>query len=360
VLKAAKRILAVGADTKNRFCLTQGKRIYLGPDLGDLSLADNYERLKKAISLALKKQKGQPQVVACDRHPGYLSTRLAIQCAQEINAKILYVQHHQAHIASVLQEHSLNRPVIGVAFDGTGFGLDGQIWGGEFLLVSGKSLERLAHFRNLAMPGAEQVIHEPWRMVLSILGGKAEEWLSNIPKDRQRIVMAMITKGINAPLTSSVGRLFDAAAALLGICQRSGYEAEGPIKLSALCEERITGNYDFEIMTTKGILIIDPTAVFMAMARELKRGQSQTVIATRFHNTMTQITIETLKRLVKSTGVTDIVYSGGVFQNQFLTRQLRRALNKKRYRVYSNEKNPVNDLNISLGQYYVSRYSSKN
>ena len=336
---------------KNRFLIAKGKNLRFGPDIGDLSEAENYERFKKEICKATAKLK--PDLTICDLHPGYLSTRLS----KTFGSKP--VQHHYAHIASVIEEHKLKRPVIGISFDGTGLGTDGNIWGGEFLLVDKKGFKRVAHLKYCKMPGGGKAIREPWRMVLSILGKRGVPFLKNIKKENKTLILSICKKNINSPLTSSAGRLFDAAAALIGICTHATYEAEGPIKLEKMTKTGIEKSYEFEILKENGSCIIDTKPVFLGMARDLKRKINKAIIATKFHNTMTNLIVETAKKISKKTGIRKIALSGGVFQNRFLRENVIKKLRFLKFNVFINENTPVNDLNISLGQYYVSGSTSK-
>ncbi|MGB2705856.1 MAG: hypothetical protein WBC74_03260 [Candidatus Omnitrophota bacterium] len=344
-------LVALGADMKNRFLVANGKTLRFGPDIGDLSDACNYEVFKKEVSKAIKNIK--PDIIACDLHPNYFSTQFAKTFVHRS------IQHHHAHIASVMHEHNLKKPVIGVSFDGTGFGTDGNIWGGEFLLVDRKSFKRLAHLKYNKMPGGDKAVSEPWRMVLGILGRKAIPFIKSVKKGDKEAVLSICEKNINSPLSSSAGRLFDAAAALLGICTHASYEAEGPIKLEAMCKDEIEGGYRFNISKQRGQYIIDVKPVFLGTIKDLKQGKSKKVIATRFHNSMADIIVKTLKKLSKNTRIKDVALSGGVFQNKFLRTKTIKALASSGFRVFANEKTPTNDLNISLGQYHVLSRSGK-
>jgi len=344
-----KTILAIGADMKNRFLVAENKKLHFGPEIGDLGDARNYEFFKKEIGKALKKCR--PGIVACDLHPGYFSTFFA----KEIHLwRKLSVQHHYAHIASVMQEHGLKGSVIGVSFDGTGYGTDGNIWGGEFLLVNKKGFERLAHLKYYMMPGGEKVILQPWRMVLSILGRNGASLLKKPKKEEKEVILSMMSKNINSPLTSSAGRLFDVAAALLGVCEYASYEAEGPIRLEAMCRDKIEESYRFKMLKRDGRYIIDTQSVFLGMVKDLAKGIDKGIIATKFHNSMAKIIVNTAKRLSNDVDIYDIALSGGVFQNRVLKTKVIKGLATSKLNVFTNTKTPVNDLNISLGQYYVS------
>jgi len=356
-------LAALGADIKNRFLIAKGKDLRFGPDISDLSEAQNYERFKKELRKATRKLK--PAVIACDLHPGYFSSA----GTGLLSGDVVKVQHHHAHIASVMLEHDLKKPVIGVSFDGTGYGADGHLWGGEFLLVDKKGFRRLGHLKYNKMPGGEKAINEPWRMALGILGRKAFPLLTGVERREKEAVLAMREKNINSPLSSSAGRLFDAAAALLGVCTHASYEAEAPIKLEAMCDGRTEETYGFNILKQKGQYIIDAEPIFLGMIKDLsakggsasggKQGKNKKVIASKFHNSMAGIIIKTVKKLSKESAVKDIALSGGVFQNKFLKAKTIKELTSSGSRVFTNEKTHLNDLNISLGQYYVLSRAGK-
>jgi hydrogenase maturation protein HypF len=352
-----KTVLALGADIKNRILLARGNALYVGRDLGDLSEVKNFSAFKKEVAESSKI--ARPDIIAYDLHPNYFSSLFAKTCQLTGAPRLLPVQHHHAHIASVMQEHDLNKPVIGISFDGTGFGLDGNSWGGEFLLVDKRGLRRLAHLKYRMMPGADKVVFEPWRMALSILGREAFTCLKGIGEKEKELTLAMIEKKINTPLTSSAGRLFDAASALLGICLRAAYEAEGPIKLEELCAAKITADYPFAIVKKDSTYIIDSDEVFFKMLQDLKKKVDKEVIAAKFHNSIVEIIIQTVKRLSRSLKIKDVALSGGVFQNNYLSQRAIKRLRSLGLDVFINQHAPVNDLNISLGQYYVSCRTGK-
>jgi len=349
----SKTILALGADIKNRFLLAEGKSFKAGPEMGDLGDAENYERFRRQVRKAAGKV--SPGVIACDLHPAYFSTRFAKELSiLDTRYSILPVQHHHAHIASVMEEYSLKGPVIGVSFDGTGYGTDGNIWGGEFLLVDKKGFKRLAHLKYRMMPGGDKAVSEPWRMVLSVLGPGGAKMVKGVSRKQKGLVLEMMSKEINSPLTSSAGRLFDAAAALLWICTHASRESEGPIKLEAMCDKKEEGSYPFDISRENGMCVIGTDGLFRGMVRDMGRGKSKKIIAARFHNSMGNIIVEVVKKLSKKTGVRDIALSGGVFQNGYLKERALRDLIGAGYQTFINRSNPVNDLNIAMGQYFVA------
>lgn len=354
-------VFATGADIKNKFLLAKGKNLYFGPEIGDLSQVTNYQRFKKEITKLIKSIKTNPGLVVCDLHPAYFSTRFAKESSSLFaqGYELIQVQHHHAHIASVLTESGIKKPVIGVAFDGTGFGSDGNMWGGEFLLVDGAGFRRLGHLKYRMMPGGDKVVWEPWRMVLSIMGEKGASFLPKVKNRDKELILSMMSTNINTPLSSSAGRFFDAAAALLGITVYASYEAEGPIKLEAMVDKSVTESYEFKTVKENGCYIIDVKPVFEGLIRDLKREKEKNILAAKFHNSMVEIILATVKRLAKDTGIKDIVLSGGVFQNKFLKTKATEKLISMGFKVFTNEKSPVNDFNISLGQYYVSGCSGK-
>ena len=353
-----KTILALGADIKNRILLARGKSLHFGRDLGDLSESGNFEQFTKEVRRFTRGLR--PDIVACDLHPNYFSSVFARDLQLKLKTfNLQLIQHHHAHIASVIQEHNLHRPVIGVSFDGTGYGQDGNSWGGEFFLVSKSGFERLGYLEYQMMPGGDKVVRQPWRMALSILGPRCVHLLRGVSKKDIQLVVEMLSKNINSPLTSSAGRLFDAAAALAGICLYASYEAEGPIKLQALCDAGIKQRYEFDVVRQNGHSVISTKQIFVEMIKDLNQGRSKNLIATKFHNTMAEIIVRVAKRLSRSLGIKDAALSGGVFQNSFLKTMVVNKLHSLGFRVFTNERAPANDLNISLGQYHVSGSTGK-
>jgi len=344
-------VLALGADIKNRFLFSKGRKLFLGPCLSDLSFSENYETLRKEVSEAVRSSR--PDIVACDLHPGYFSTRLAGELCRAGDEPVR-VQHHHAHIASVMFEHGLKGPVLGVSFDGTGYGTDGNMWGGEFLAADRKGFKRTARLKYWKMPGGDKVVPEPWRMVLSILGEKGSVFLEGVPARDRELVLAMLRAGVNSPLTSSAGRLFDAAAALLGFCLYARAEAEGPVKLELASDKNAKGSYGFSVSSEEGCDVVDTGRVFSGMASDLKKGVRKERIAAKFHNTMSDIIVKTAVRSSKGTGISRVALSGGVFQNGLLTRKVTEGLSDAGLEVFTNRDSVTNDLNIALGQYYVS------
>ncbi|NQT32653.1 MAG: carbamoyltransferase HypF, partial [Candidatus Omnitrophica bacterium] len=313
-MKTKETILAIGADLKSRFLFGKEGSLHPGPDIGDLSDVSNYERFKIETELLARDVGASPKVVVCDLHPAYFSTKFAKdgQSWFARDYKLVQIQHHHAHIASVMQEYALKGPVIGVSFDGTGYGTDGNIWGGEFLIVNREGFTRSAHFKYRMMPGGDRVVSEPWRMAVSVLGEEACSAITKVSGKDKDLVLAMMSKNINVPLTSSAGRLFDAAAALIGVCEYASHEAEGPIKLEAICEEDVEENYGYETVNNGTCDIIDVKITFKKMLEDIKKGRKKSVIAAMFHNTICEIIVKTVKKLSEQRGIKDVALSGGV------------------------------------------------
>jgi hydrogenase maturation protein HypF len=347
-----KMIFATGADIKSRFLLAKGDSLRFGPDIGDLSEAANYELFKKEVRKLIK---DKPDAAVCDLHPGYFSTRFA----KENYENVLPVQHHHAHIASVMHEHGLKGPVVGLCFDGTGYGTDGNIWGGEFIIAKGSTFERAGHLKYRMMPGGDKCVREPWRMALSVLGKEGACLLKQVPKKDKDLVLAMMEKGINSPFTSSAGRLFDAAAALLGICAYASYEAEGPIKLESISDKSLNESYGFKINREGGCYAVDTDGLFRGIAGDMKRKVRKNIIASKFHNSMAEIIVKMAKKLSKFYSIKDTALSGGVFQNNYLKEKVLAKLSRTDLNVFINDSVPVNDVNIALGQYHVFSSSRK-
>ena len=231
------RILALGAQSKGSFCLIKNGKLHVSNSFGDLSEAENFHRFEKEI----KKIKPEPKLIACDMHPEYASTKLANNLAKSVKR----IQHHEAHVASCIADNNIKGKIIGIAFDGTGFGRDANIWGGEFFVGSIKDLKRAAHLKYASMPGGEAAVREPWRMAFSYLRASNLANLTRLDKEKTRLLAQMMDKDINSPLTSSMGRLFDAVSSLVGICDRAEYEGQAAVELERAIEGPHTKIKDF-------------------------------------------------------------------------------------------------------------------
>ena len=352
-----QEVLAFGGELKNTFCLTKGHYAILSQHIGDL---ENYETMQFfAETLANLKHvfKVAPRVAAYDLHPGYMSTRMAM--ASGIEHKI-GVQHHHAHIASCMAENHLQGKVLGVAMDGTGFGTDGTIWGGEFLLADFAGFTRRAHLRNVLLPGGDAAVRQPWRMALSYLrdtfGQQLPSGLSSLQEidDKQiALVNSMLTRRIQTVETSSCGRLFDAVAALLGLASEVTFEGQAAIALEAAADRGIDRHYDFEIQENEP-MILDFRPVIAAIVQDLTRGRRAGEISACFHNTLSAAIGEVCGRIGAADGVDRICLSGGSFQNLYLLGRTVVELRRRGFGVFLHAQVPANDGGLSLGQAMIA------
>lgn len=349
-----KQTIALGAHLKNTFCLAKDNKVFLSHHIGDLENAQTLEALKKGIAQYKKLFDVTPVQVACDLHPEYLSTKFA----NETGLPIKQIQHHHAHLSSCLFDNRAKSPVIGVIFDGLGLGDDGKLWGGEFLIGGYKSYKRAATLKEMPMPGGEAAIKEPWRMALSYLkmaGIESREsgvspsqklWRASGSREKNNLINEMIHKKLNCPLTTSMGRLFDAVSSILGICQRANYEGQPAIELQMAADPTITDTYPYEISNRKGILEINP----LPMIDELIREKDKVKASSKFHNSIVSIILDTVIQLSQISNLKDVALSGGVFQNELLLDKTVNHLEKKGFKVYYHREIPTNDGGISIGQ----------
>ena len=347
-------VLACGAELKNTVCLTKEDRAFVSQHIGDLENLATYDAFLDTITHLEKILDVQPQAVACDMHPDYLSTRYA-QAQQEL--PVVPVQHHHAHIVSGMAENHLDGQVIGLAFDGTGYGTDGTIWGGEVLLVEKACFERVAFLEPLPMPGGAAAIKAPWRMAVSYLiqafgPGFRDldiEFTTAIDPHQAAIVSAMIAKGLNAPLTSSMGRLFDGIAALIGLRHSVAFEGQAAMELEMAAGPPSAGRYDVDWRPSDHIKI--PIApIVQGVVADLQQGADAALISRKFHTTLVHLFTDLCLYLRRETAVDQAVLSGGSFQNAILTDELTRSLISAGFSVYAHRLVPPNDGGIALGQ----------
>jgi hydrogenase maturation protein HypF len=355
-----EEVFAAGGLLKNTFCITKGRNAIVSQHMGDLENFEAMEFYKETFRNLRNTFRAEPKIVAHDLHPDYLSTAFALDYARERAipaSRVIAVQHHHAHIAGAMAENNLHGDVIGVSFDGTGFGTDGNIWGGEFLTTNRQQFKRAAHLKYARLPGGDMAAKEPWRMAISYLmdsGG-----VDSVKGFRQRIgskaavVEEMIHKGINSPYTSSMGRLFDAVASIIGLRDEITFEAEAAIELESVADNNDTGGYPFS-MSGSEPMEIDAAPLIRAVVQDVNKGASIETIAGRFHNAIADMTLTVCTKLRDSSGINDIVLTGGVFQNSLLTKLATGKLEKAGFKVYMQEKVPSNDGGISLGQAVVA------
>lgn len=348
-------LLAVGGQLKNTFALGQGGFAFLSHHLGDLDQFDALQAFQKDLDLFEDLFAIRPAGIVHDLHPDYVSTRYALERAEREGLKFLGVQHHHAHIASCLAEHGLDEPAIGVAFDGSGYGTDGAVWGGEFLVADLDYFRRVAHLRYVGMPGGEQAIREPWRMAQAhLLDALGEDGAlaDRVSPEVLRVSRQMLESGFNTPSTSSMGRLFDAVACLLGLRDRVSYEGQAAIELEWLAygdddDTPYPWSYDED---KPGSLVIDTRPTIRAVAREVRDRQSRACVARRFHATVAEMIVGVCRWLRGETGIDLVALSGGVFLNVLLSDTAQAKLMAQGFRVLRHRRVPPGDGGISLGQ----------
>lgn len=355
--KALPPVLAVGAELKNTICLTRGPQAFLSQHIGDLKNLEVYNSFTRTIAHLQEILEVQPERIAHDLHPDYYSSRYALE---ESALPKVAVQHHHAHLASCLAEHGQEAPVIGVIFDGIGYGADGHIWGGEFLTGDLRGYERVGHFRYQSMPGGDLATRQPWRMALSYLQSAYGEIpggtlaLEGIPEAEWRLVGQANAKGINAPLTSSCGRLFDAVAALLGLRRQVSFEGQAAMELEMIADPEQTSAYPFELSQEGGQIILNPLPMLRALSEDQQAKCSPAPIAGRFHVTLAEMVRDVCLQLRNQTGLGTVVLSGGVFQNCLLTTLTVKHLRQAGFDVLTHSLVPPNDGGLALGQAVVA------
>ena len=379
----AKQVLGCGAEEKNTFCLTKDNYVFLSQHIGDMENMETLEHFDSTISLYKRLFHIEPEIIAHDLHPDYLATKYARELG-ESGIKLIPVQHHHAHIASCLADNGLESPVIGVAFDGTGMGADGNIWGGEFLVADYHNFHRAGHLEYLPLPGGAAAIKRPRRTaigyILTLLGEDALNHDLPVMKEADdmeiEIIKRQIERRINSPLSSSMGRLFDAISALLGIRGEIDYEGQAAVELemAALAsviprhvpsearelDEAISGNnesYPYRIVEDEGMRIVRLRDLLSAVIEDLRQGISKGRISVKFHNTVAQMINEMCQLIADETGVSQVALSGGVFQNRLLLRKTVSLLEDSGFQVFTHRQVPCNDGGISLGQAVIANFA---
>lgn len=347
-------VLAVGGFFKNTVCLTRGDEAFLSQHIGELDNAATCEALEEVATHLMTVLEIEPEAVAHDRHPDFFSTRFAARIAAERGIPSVAVQHHHAHMAAVAAEHGLDEPVLGLALDGVGLGADGTAWGGELLRVAGAECTRLGGFHPLALPGGDRAAQEPWRMGASALFalGRGKEIAVRFQRPGAEMVGAMLERKLNAPMTSSCGRLFDAAVGLLGVKEVLGFEGQGAMLLEGLAYRHfpvapMVDGYRFEGYTLS----------FLPLLERLADGMEAAEGAALFHATLAQGLAEWVGRAKENTGLSKVVLGGGCFLNAILSRSLARLLEERGVKAYQASQVPPNDGGLALGQVWVAMNS---
>jgi hydrogenase maturation protein HypF len=365
----SKQILACGAELKNTFCLTKDKHAFLSQHIGDMENEETLEHFENTIELYKKLFRIEPEIVAYDMHPEYLSTKYALNIGLEQGLSLVPVQHHHAHIVSCLVENKVEEQVIGVAFDGTGYGTDGTIWGGEFLIADWRSFQRAGHLEYVPLPGGEAAIRKPYRMALSYLYTlMGEDFsveglpLSKVEPAELELIRQQLKRGINSPLTSSAGRLFDAISALVGVREEIDYEAQAAIELEMVAPNEVNEPelkaYPFSIIEHQGVRVVKLEELFSTVVQDVKNQSTTSIISLKFHNTVAQIIATMCKLIAKDTGITQVALSGGVFQNRLLLKLATASLDREGFNVLTHHQVPCNDGGISLGQAVIANFAT--
>ena len=355
-------ILATGPELKNAFCLTKGTYAFLSHHIGDMENYETLQSFEDGIIHFERLFRIAPQIIAYDLHPNYLATRYAIKRAECDDLPAIGIQHHHAHIAACMAEHHLSadESVIGVAFDGTGYGTDGAIWGGEVLISAYSQYERIAHLDYIRMPGGDAAVRKPWRLALAFLHKAGLPWSDDLPpvkgvsQAELGVVARQLETGLNSPQTSSMGRLFDAISALIGLRQEVSYEAQAAIELESQVDWEETGTFQFDLHDG----LLDPAPVIRSIVSDLRDGVSAQVIAARFHNGVAQAVLEICNSARGKFGLDRVVLSGGVWQNMFLMRKTVDLLRGDDFEILIHRNVPANDGGLALGQAAIAAHTN--
>jgi hydrogenase maturation protein HypF len=347
-------IFAAGAELTGTFAIGKGSNIIASQYLGDLQNFENLNFYTESYQQYKNIFRFEPSIAVHDMHPDYVSTRFAL----DLHIPFQTVQHHQAHIASVMAEYNLDEKIIGVAFDGTGLGTDGNIWGSEFLICDPVSFERYAHFNYIPLPGGDKAVLEPWRSGIAYLYNLFGENIlnSNLPfikemdKTKLQMIIEAIDRKINTPFSCSAGRLFDAVAAVTKVCINPSFHAEAPMRLEAAISKSNKKSYPYT--TDKQAIRFD--TLFEELCNDLKNNTDTGIISSKFHNTIVDVIIDTCKKIRNERGIHKVALSGGSFQNRYLLEKVENYLKENLFKVYVNRQFPVNDGGIALGQLYVT------
>ncbi|MDI6728562.1 MAG: carbamoyltransferase HypF [Thermodesulfovibrionales bacterium] len=367
-------VFGCGADIKNTFTITRGSYAIVSQHIGDMENLETLIFFEETLNNLKQVYRANPVAIAYDLHPNYLSTQWALNHGSRFTVHGYGIQHHYAHIASVMAEKGLKDKVIGVALDGTGYGTDGNLWGGEFLVCDLKGFERAAHFEYIPLPGGDRAIKECWRTAVSYIAKAVSsqqsavrslwDWLDftgfleKYGRDKIENILKLLGNKQFSPLSSGAGRLFDAVSAIAGVCDENTFEGEAAIALeNTVRASRFTGYsemYPFEISEGEP-MIIDFSKMILQIVEDIKLEGDKGLIAAKFHNTMVNVITEAVNRISKKYGIKEVALSGGVFQNEYLLKGTVSQLSALGFNVHTNEKVPCNDAGISLGQAYIAR-----
>lgn len=349
-------ILSCGSNMKNTTCISKDNFLFLSPHNGNLENLETYEYYKRNIEHFKNIFAFSPRFIASDMHPGYYSTQYASSC----NAKIIKIQHHHAHIVSCMVENKVSKKVIGLSFDGTGYGTDGKIWGSEFLICDYENFIRVGHLDYIMMPGGDSAILAPWKIGIAYLYRslpKGNTYIKDFYGHKADIILKMIDRNINCIETSSMGRFFDAISSIVDVRQKITYEGQASMELEALIADNAISNsssYGYKVLNIKNELIIDTIPIVNSIVNDFKIGTPKNIISQRFHNTIISFSVDICKKLRLFHKINDVALSGGVFQNNYIFIGIVKSLEKEGFKVYSHSMIPTNDGGLSLGQIVIA------
>lgn len=362
--RSLPRVLALGGHLKSTLCILKGNKAYISPHIGDLETPEARDFFVENIRLMERIAGCFPEYVVCDLHPGYWTTRLSAELPCK---EVFPVQHHHAHIVSAMAENGIFDTVLGLAMDGTGYGADGTVWGGEFLVADCVGYKRIGHISSFSLPGAERAVREPWRCALGVLHRSFEHGWQNVVKrlnlvDSEvnlNVFARMMEGGFNTPETTSLGRLFDAVAAIAGIRRTISFEGQAAMELQNLVRAGVAKRYPYRIVDPGDRKILDVYPLVQALTEDIVMGEDPSIVVSAFHFTLVEAFVSMVKVLRDVTGISRVVLSGGCFQNKVLLEGTKEALERFYFEVYTNREVPVNDGGISFGQAVVGASTLK-
>lgn len=348
-----KAIVALGGEQKSAFAISMDGYAYLSQYFGDLKHIAAFHAYENELNRYMYQCKLKPEIVAFDLHPSFITS----QYAAKMEGKKMPIQHHHAHMVSCMAEHNISRTVLGVIYDGIGFGTDDQVWGGEFLIGSRDNFIRAGHFRYVSIQGGDLSIKEPWRIAVSYLyslGYEAEEYIKGLDLYEVDIVIQALKNNLNCYKSSSVGRLFDCVSSLLGLCNYITYDAEGAILLENIIDEDEGGSYAYRIQNNNGCFQIDYREILDDLLSDIMDGVGKSIISARFHNTLVKATADLVIIISKLYGLNTVVLSGGCFENTYLLGNISKKLIEEGLALYYNQRIPTNDSGIPIGQLAIA------
>jgi len=359
-------VLAIGGEIKSTFCVTKDNYAYMSQHVGDMGNLETLQAMQRCVDHFLQLFRVQPQAVVADLHPGYLSGQWASELARAICVPLFRVQHHFAHVAALMAESKLplGQEIIGCCFDGTGYGTDGAIWGGEFMIANGRSFDRVAQLKYTPLPGGDASIRRPYRVALAQLWAAGIDWNENLPcvsacpQEERKLLRQQLEKNLNCAPTSSMGRLFDAVASLLGVRHEVNYEAQAALELEALAARVVyptdQAGYDFR-MVRKSHIEIDSSDLLRQICGDIEFGVAPSIVAVRFHRAVAKLVVDVCAAVREETNITQVGLTGGVFQNALLLTLSQKRLIAADFEVLTHSIVPPNDGGIALGQAFVTR-----